>query len=63
MNEDWQPIDTAPKDGTIIVVRQGKWAPHHAYWKYGRWHPIEYNASHRPTHWRKDARSIMRPAQ
>lgn len=52
MNDDWQPIETAPKDGTIIQVRQGDYAPCHALWERGVYKVIEFNGTWRPTHWR-----------
>jgi hypothetical protein len=48
---DWQPIETAPKDGTVIRIRQGRWSPHHARWKDGYWQSIEYTGTQHPTHW------------
>jgi hypothetical protein len=49
---DWQPIETAPKDGTWIHVardiHQGIawWNSHSGHWTVG---PLIYFA--RPTHW------------
>jgi hypothetical protein len=49
---NWQPIETAPKDGTVVLI----WSPSRgacAAWKKGRgWHtePGVYHVS-RPTHW------------
>jgi hypothetical protein len=50
---EWQPIETAPRDGRTILVRQGDWAPHHAYWRKEchEWWAIEYHGCPRPTHW------------
>jgi len=47
----WLPIETAPRDGRTILVRQGKWAPWHAFWTEGRWKPIEYHFGVAPTLW------------
>lgn len=47
----WQPIDTAPKDGTVILARQGGYYPCHLYWKDGGWLGVEYSVTHVPTHW------------
>ena len=55
---EWQPIETAPKDGSVIVVgygRQGNFPVKVVYWKelhkiwmhYGEWEPgLENNATH-----------------
>lgn len=48
---EWQPIETAPKDGRMILIRQGQWLPCHARWVHGRWSVVEYNGTHYPTHW------------
>jgi hypothetical protein len=47
----WQPIETAPKDGSTILLRQGKWAPVSAYWHVNEWRYIDYAHPSRPTHW------------
>ena len=47
----WQPIETAPRDGSVILARQGGYWPCHLYWQDGRWQAIEYQATHNPTHW------------
>lgn len=47
----WRPIETAPKDGTTVLARQGNWAAFHTYWNGDSWSPVEYNGSFRPTHW------------
>lgn len=51
--DGWQPIDSAPKDGTILRVRFKGWLPYHAFWRDGDWHPVEYSGSSRPTHWQR----------
>lgn len=57
---DWQPIDTAPKDGTQILVWPywSSRSPTQVYWrdlqrKPGRWEitPSHYCAGADPTHW------------
>lgn len=49
----WRPIDTAPKDGTIIVLRVGPYVP--AVGKYeGGWcigDPFGVQHPYSPTHW------------
>lgn len=57
---DWQPIETAPKDGTIVLLREREWAPFHAYWAGGRWSAIDFARSNRPTHWKLPDSSLRR---
>jgi len=48
---DWEPIETAPKDRTIILYR-----PHARLWatiSTGRWTADEYNKNPRP-YWKMD---------
>jgi hypothetical protein len=47
----WEKIETAPRDSTIIQVRQDQWYPWHAFWDGRSWRPIEYAFGHHPTHW------------
>jgi hypothetical protein len=48
---EWKSINTAPRDGRLIRVRQGQWLPCHARWVDGRWQYIEFQHPSRPTHW------------
>jgi hypothetical protein len=50
--KDWQPIESAPKDGSFVKMREGELAPFTAYWAGGRWRYVEFQHSNRPTHWR-----------
>lgn len=51
----WNPIVTAPKDGTLIQVRAREYAECHARWKDGMWKFLEYShpAEHTLTEWRE----------
>lgn len=48
---DWQPIESAPKDGTTVLV----WSPTHGAfvaWNKGHgWHTEPGVYVRRPTHW------------
>lgn len=51
---EWQPIVTAPKDGTTILVSNGVEVDT-AYWDYDDWCAPHSSANHlpyEPTHWK-----------
>lgn len=48
--DGWDDIATAPRDGTLIRVRQRQWAPCHAKFDGEHWHFTEFT-SFEPTHW------------
>lgn len=49
MAEDWHPVDTAPEDGSQILIAydsqiepgQGIWRFTVVFWKDGDWHLVE----------------------
>ena len=56
----WKPIETAPKDGTWIMVSAGEWEPEAACWSESVWltgwycgggRSDSYGPSFDPTHW------------
>jgi hypothetical protein len=55
---EWQPIETAPKDGSnVLVIEAGNSVPVVAYWDndmdggwWGYWQTEQLNP-HKPTHW------------
>lgn len=52
MNDDWQPIDSAPKDCEIILAgqwRSGQWEVRSGQWLINRW---PFVGEGQPTHWR-----------
>lgn len=53
---DWQPMETAPKDGTKIIAfaydiysNQQRAEMHTTYWSNGRW--ARFTTHYVPTHW------------
>ena len=58
MNGNWQPIETAPKDGTTILVFPAWDTPPRSgecRWREGSrkqwWYNLGYWIPHKPTHW------------
>ena len=52
---DWQPIETAPRDGIAII---GAWQCLNKTWDMnmvqfydGNWFNYYYDGAHNPTHW------------
>jgi len=54
MSQKRLPIETAPRDGTIVKMQKRDFAPFHAFWRNGAWVPIEYRHGLPATHWLKD---------
>lgn len=56
IDDRWQPIETAPKDGTPIIVNTGyaedAWQYVVAHHRSGLWRPCCSSHIVRPTHWR-----------
>jgi hypothetical protein len=53
--KEWQPIDTAPKDGRRVLVWNPNWSAAIAAQWYGEDWRIVYTLqpfNHQPTHWR-----------
>ena len=54
---DWQPIETAPKDGTIILLyavadpETGNWYMETGFWHEGKYWYWPVNRSTQPTYW------------
>jgi len=57
MKMDWQPIETAPRDGTLILIAGGTFfGVDIAAWRRDGWcggYGAEYDGEywHKPTHW------------
>mgnify|MGYP000894219903 CR=1 FL=1 len=50
--EGWRPIETAPKDGTrVLLARVGIDAMHTAFWRGSTWHCGGLQYFNNPTHW------------
>jgi len=52
----WQPIETAPRDGTSVLVYSSKWFPGTndcdiAFVAFGVWETLEGMRNMNPTHW------------
>jgi hypothetical protein len=51
MESEWRPIETVPKCGCVVRLRQGDLAPCHARWVNSAWQWIEFQHPTNPTHW------------
>lgn len=51
LGAEWNHFQTAPKDGTTFRLRQGSLAFTHGFYRAGQLVHIEYEHTHRPTHW------------
>jgi hypothetical protein len=48
---EWQPIETAPKDGSFVIVRLGNSEVFSAQWTQNGWHAASDIGWVRATHW------------
>ena len=50
---EWQPIDTAPKDGTRVLTcwECGKCPPSVMHWYNGGWRQQSHGSMNKPSHW------------
>lgn len=53
----WQPIESAPKDGTPVYGKEEdlsvpRLALYRCVWKNGAWHHLEFNSIKHPTEWK-----------
>lgn len=46
---EWQPIETAPKDGTWFLAYEADVPMYTAHWDEDGWYDLEWKC--RPTHW------------
>ncbi len=57
MSNEWQSIDTAPKDGTIIYGQEcnlgiPRFALYRCVWKNGAWREIHFKTIVHPEKWK-----------
>lgn len=48
----WEPIETAPRDGTVILSRNGGYYPIYAVWQDAAWRDAN-GTQLVPTHWQR----------